>query len=128
MADRQVEIGTAELEVLNVLWDSGPATVREVLGHLRQRGRRLAYTTVQTFLTRLEHKGYVRSDKSGAAFVYRAAISRERVRRSSLKNLLQQLYDGDAAPLVLQLIKTERFSQEEIAELQGLIDRLDSQR
>lgn len=126
MADRQYELGEAELGVLKALWDEGPATVRKVLEHLHRRGRRVAYTTVQTLLTRLEQKRYVTSNKSGLAYVYRARVTRERVTRSRLKNLLAQLYDGAAGPLVLQLIRTEPLTADEIEELQQLIDDLDS--
>ena len=54
MGDRQYDLGEAEFGVLKALWDKGPATVREVLVHLHDRGRRVAYTTVQTLLNRLE--------------------------------------------------------------------------
>ena len=100
MADRQYDLGEAELGVLKALWDEGPATVRKVLEHLHRRGRRVAYTTVQTLLTRLEQKRYVTSNKSGLAYVYRARVTRERVTRSRLRTLLAQLYDGAAGPLV----------------------------
>ncbi|MFQ5410761.1 MAG: BlaI/MecI/CopY family transcriptional regulator [Phycisphaerae bacterium] len=125
MAPRSCAIGVAELEVLNVLWDHGPCTVRQVLQHLHTAGRRVAYTTVLTFLTRLEQKDVVKSDKSGIAYVYRPTITRNRIRKSRLKDLVEQCYDGAAGPMVLHLIKTQRFSQEEIEELRQLIDRLD---
>ncbi len=126
MAKRQYDLGDAELGVLRALWDVGPATVRDVLEHLHERGRRVAYTTVQTLLTRLEQKRYVASDKSGLAFVYRSKVSRERISRSRLSSLLTQLYDGAAGPLVLQLIRTERLKPDEIEELQKLIEELDT--
>lgn len=125
MATSEYDIGTAELEVLKVLWDTEPATVRDVLERLKNRGRDLAYTTVQTFLTRLEQKGFVRSDKSGMAYVYRTKVSKERITRSRLKSLLEQLYDGAAGALVLQLVKNEKLSQDEVRELHGLIETLD---
>ncbi len=128
MAERQHhDLGSAELEVLKSLWEVGPATVREVLGHLHDRGRMVAYTTVQTLLTRLELKRFVSSDKSDLAHVFRARVSRERVTRSRLKTLVEQMYDGAAGPLVLQLLRTERLTQAEIEELQKLIERLDAQ-
>ncbi len=126
MADKQYDIGKAEMEVLKTLWAHGPAPVREVLSQLHEHGRRVAYTTVQTLLTRLEQKGYVTSDKSDIAYVYRAKLTRDRVTRSRLKALVRQLYDGAAGPLVLQLIRSERFTPDEIGELQKLIERLDS--
>lgn len=125
MGQREYELGESELQVLRALWDSGPVTVRDVLNHLHQRGRKVAYTTVLTFLTRLEQKGFVKSDKSGLAYVYRAAVTRNQVTRFRLKTMLDELFDGEAAPLVLQLMKTEKFSAQEIAELQKLIEQLD---
>jgi BlaI family penicillinase repressor len=125
LAPHEADLGTAELEVLKTLWDEGPATVRDVMNHLHQRGRKVAYTTVLTFLTRLEQKGYVRSDKSGLAYVYKPRVSRERVSKSRLRALLEELYDGAAAPLVLQLVRDEAFTREELEELQKLIHDLD---
>jgi len=127
MAGKQYEIGDAELGVLKVLWDHGSLTVREVLTQLHESGRRVAYTTAQTLLNRLELKGYVKSDKSEFAYVYRAKLTRDRVTRSRLKALVAQLYDGSAGPLALQLIRDERFTSDEVEELGKLIDRLDSE-
>jgi len=127
MIERQYDLGDAELGALKTLWDHGPATVREVLSHLHDSGRRVAYTTVQTLLTRLEQKGYVTSNKSELAYVYRAKLTRDRVTRSRLKTLVKQLYDGAAGPLVVQLIRTEQFTPDEIEELQGLIEQLDGE-
>ena len=123
----EIDLGAAELEVLKALWDLGAAPVREVMNHLHQSGRRLAYTTVLTVLTRLEQKGFVRADKSGVAYVYKPKVSRAKIARSRLRSLIEQLYDGSAGPLVLQLMRQERFSEDEIAELQKLIDGLDNE-
>ena len=122
------ELSDAELQVLRALWEHGPAPVRDVLNHLHDRGRKLAYTTVLTFLSRLEQKGYVRSDRSGMAYVYRATVTRNRVTRNRLKTLLEQLYDGAAGPLVLQLVEQGKLSSDEIAELQKRIEELDTKR
>ncbi|MCH7813890.1 MAG: BlaI/MecI/CopY family transcriptional regulator [Planctomycetes bacterium] len=128
MAGHEYDLGSAELEVLKVLWDQGPAPVRSVLNALHRSGRRVAYTTVQTTLTRLEQKRFVRSNRSDLAFVYRATVSRERFSRKRLSKLVNQLYDGAAGPLVLQLMRTGRFSAAEISELQALVERLDAKR
>jgi predicted transcriptional regulator len=127
MAHREYDLGSAELDVLKVLWDAGPGTVRAVMTELHGRGRHIAYTTVQTLLNRLEQKGYVTSDKSDLAFVFRARLTKERVRRSRLKALVEKLYDGAPGSLVLHLVKTERLSPNELTELQQLIERLDAQ-
>ncbi|MCB9853686.1 MAG: BlaI/MecI/CopY family transcriptional regulator [Phycisphaerales bacterium] len=125
MGDKSQELSAAELEVLRVLWDAGPSTVRQVLDALRSRGRDWAYTTVLTFLTRMEQKGVVSSNKSGLAYVYRPALTRNRVRRERLRLLVDELYDGAAGPLVLQLLKSQRLNREDIEALQKLIDELD---
>jgi BlaI family penicillinase repressor len=126
MGRREYSLGKGELEVLRALWDQGPASVRDVMNYLHERGRKVAYTTVQTVLGRLEQKGVVQSDRAGLAYVYRARVSRARFSRSRLTSLLDQLYDGAAGQLVLQLIRTKRLTTEEIEELRKLIERLDS--
>ena len=128
MAPREGDLGTAELEVLRTLWDFGPSTVRQVLNHLHAEGRQLAYTTVLTFLSRLEQKRFVKSDKTDQAYVYRPLVSRQKVTTTRLRAVIEQLYDGAAAPMVLQLMREEKFSGDEIAALQNLIDQLDSKR
>jgi BlaI family penicillinase repressor len=125
LAQPPPEPGAAELEVLKALWDAGPSTVRQVLDTLHARGRKLAYTTVLTFLTRLEQKGFVSSDKGGQAYIYRAKISRERVVGSRLRAMVEQLYDGAAGPLALHLMESQRFTPDELEQLQKLIDRLE---
>ncbi len=125
MNEKLGELAASELEVLKVLWDVGPSTVRDVLAHLQDRGRRLAYTTVLTFLSRLEQKGYVTSNKSETAYVYKAKVSRERVSRSRVRSLIHELYDGAAGALVLQLMQDGRLSPEELGELQSLLNKLE---
>ncbi|UCD76147.1 MAG: BlaI/MecI/CopY family transcriptional regulator [Phycisphaerales bacterium] len=125
MPPQEADLPTAELEVLKTLWDGGPATVRQVMNRLHRRGRKVAYTTVLTFLTRLEQRGFVKSDKSGLAYIYRPKVTREKVSKSRLRSLLEELYDGAAAPLVLQLVRDEKLDPEDIDELQRLINTLD---
>jgi BlaI family transcriptional regulator, penicillinase repressor len=121
----RIELGEAELAVLRVLWEHGPSTVRDVLNQLHERGKKVAYTTVLTFLSRLEHKGVVASDKNDQAYVYRPKVSRESVSQSRVRVLLDQLYDGAAGPMVLQLVEQERLTASELAQLRRLINDLD---
>jgi len=124
MAKQQIELGAAELDVLKALWRGGPATVREVRERLHKKGRKVAYTTVLTFLTRLEKKACVRSDRSGFAYIYHAAVEQDRVIGSRLHEAVRQLFDGAAAPMVAHLMRTEKFTRSEIEELQRLVDSL----
>ncbi len=126
MAKKTVELGEAELAVMRVLWEDGPMTVRDVMNRLHERGRNVAYTTVLTFLTRLEQKGVVASDKRDTAYVYKPRISRQSVTTSRIRALVDQLYDGAAAPVLQHLIEHEHFTPDEIAKLRKLIDDLDT--
>ena len=121
-------ISDTELEVLKVLWESGPATVREVDAMLRRQGRRWAYTTVLTLLHRLLAKGYVSSDKSGMAHVFRPAVTREKLLRQRLRDLSEQLTEGTATPLVQALVEEHRFTEEEIRRFRELLDRLEERK
>jgi len=123
---RPSDISDAELDVLKVLWKQGPATVREVNTQLRRCKRRWAYTTVATLLGRLRDKGYVESEKSGVAHVFRAVVSRDKLLRHRLAELTDRVCDGTTSPLVHALIQGRKFSAEEIATLRQLIDELDS--
>jgi len=126
--ERQCSVGEAELEVLKVLWEHGPGTVREINARLRPRGHRWAYTTVQTMLHRLQGKGCVRSGPSeggGAAHVFAAAVTRARFLGQRLRTLADQLCDGTASPLLLALVEGQQFTAEEIRQLRQMLDRLE---
>jgi BlaI family penicillinase repressor len=127
MKEPSPSISASELDVLKVLWDHGPATVREVKDLLHQGGRRWAYTTVLTLLGRLEAKGCVSSDKTGVAHVFRAALSRDRLLRGRLRELADQLCAGTASPLVHALVEGHRFTPEEIDQFRKLLDELETQ-
>ena len=118
-------VSEAELQVLKVLWEHASGTVREINTILLEQGRSWAYTTVQTLLQRLESKGHVRSDKSGSAHVYRAAVSREELLSRRLRDLADQFCDGTASPLLLALVGDSRLTAEEIKQLRQLLDRLE---
>lgn len=126
MAPRQANLSDAELEILKALWEVGAATVRDLHERLAAQGRQWAYTTVLTFLTRLEAKGYVTSEKSGVANVFRPLVSRDKLLRQKLVNLAAELCDGTASPLVRALVEGQRFSAEEIGQFRRLVDELES--
>jgi predicted transcriptional regulator len=118
-------VSDAELDVLKVLWDHGPGTVRDVEAHLRGLGRQWAYNTVLTLLSRLRDKGHVASDKAGAAHVFRALVTRPQLLRHGLSDLADRVCDGTASPLVHALVQGQRVSAEEIAALRKLLDEME---
>jgi predicted transcriptional regulator len=121
---RRAAVSDAELEVLKELWTGGPQTVRDVAAALRKRRRRLAYNTVLTLLSRLRDKGYVAADRRETAHVFRAVVTREDLLGSSLSALADRVCDGTASPLVLALVRNQRFSADEIAHFRRLLDDL----
>jgi BlaI family penicillinase repressor len=126
--ERQYSIGEAELEVLKVLWEHGPGTVRQINARLQPRGHQWAYTTVQTMLHRLQGKGCVKSgrgDRGGAAHVFEAAVTRDLLLSQRLRDLANQLCDGTASPLLLALVEGQRFTSEDIRHFRKLLDQLE---
>ena len=115
-------ISDAERSVLACLWELGPKTVREMHALLQEQGLEWTRSTVITLLQRLERKGYVVSDKRQAAFLFRAAVSREDVMHQRLAELAEELSQGDALPLVLAFAERHKFTSEEIARFQQIID------
>src|SRR5258707_11554142 len=112
--ERQAPVSESELEVLKALWEVGPCTVRAVNAALQRRGRRWAYTTVQTLLQRLEAKGYVACDRAAAAHVFQAAVSRDGLVSRRLRDLADQLCGGTASPLLLALVEDGRLTSEDV--------------
>lgn len=118
----------AEREVLKVLWDHGPKTVREVLDLLSDQGQEWTRSTVITLLQRLEKKGYVDSDKSQFAFVFQPVVSREEVMHARMVELAGELCEGDALPLVLAFAERHRFSADDLERFRKMIDDLEARR
>ena len=126
--DDRLPMSDAEREVLKVLWDLGPQTVRDVVTQLTNRGQDWSRTTVITLLQRLEGKGYVVSDKSQFAFVFRAVVTREDEMHARISDLAGKLCDGDAVPLMLAITERHKFSAEELARFRQMIEQLETQR
>ena len=124
----QSPISETEQAVLKVLWDLGQGTVREVLAALNAQGLNWAYTTAQTLLTRLVAKGYVSTDRTGSAHVYRAAVSRGELLQQRLSDLADTFCEGTTSPLVLALVEGGQLTPQEIAQFRELLDKLEAER
>ena len=125
MAHGREELSDAEQEVLKTLWELGSGTVREVHDALARQGRRWVYTTVLTFLARLETKGYVSSDKHGVAHVFRPTVSREALLTQRLAALVDEFCEGTATPLVHALVRGRKLSSDDIEQFRRLLDDLE---
>ena len=110
--------------MVRVLWRLGEATVRDVYEALPP-GRTIDFTTAQTYLRRLEAKGYARARLVGRARVYTAKVKPKTVIRETVDDMVQRLFDGQALPLVQHLIEDGGIGPEDVAQLRELLDRLE---
>jgi BlaI family transcriptional regulator, penicillinase repressor len=106
-----------ELEILKVLWEQGPSSVRSVHRQLLVREPDLAYNTVQTMLRIMEGKGLVAHVEEGRTFVYTAQFTRDQ----TTQRFLERVFDGAASQLVSSLLRSERISSAELEQMQALI-------
>jgi predicted transcriptional regulator len=105
-----------ELEIMKVVWDAGPATVRDVYEAMRAR-RRIAYTTVMTMMNVLERKGHLRKRAEGRSFRYQPARPRSQVVKGMVREFLDRVFGGNAGPLLVHLLEDRRISDEDLREL-----------
>jgi predicted transcriptional regulator len=112
----------SELELLRILWEKEPATVREIYDALNQE-RPSGYTTVLKMLQIMTAKGLVVRDEANRAHVYRAAISQDAMQSKILKDLSMRLFSGSAAQLALHALAMEPASDTELNEIRALLAR-----
>jgi BlaI family penicillinase repressor len=110
----------AELEVLQVIWDQGPTTVREVMNVLN-RDRPRAYTSVMSLMNVMAEKGLLAQKPKGRAFIYSARVSQARTQSQIVKDLLGRVFDGSANALVTHLLEQAKPDSEELDEIRKTI-------
>lgn len=125
MAKRRVP-ARSELEVARIVWELGGATVRQVLEALPEE-RGLDFKTVQTYLRRLESKGYLKTKREGRSNVYRPVVRPKQVIGEVMDDLLNRLFDGRVLPLFQHLVDERGLSTDEVRELRALLDRLEGE-
>jgi BlaI family transcriptional regulator, penicillinase repressor len=121
---KRPEVARSELEVAQLVWQLGQASVRQVLDALPgERG--LDFKTVQTYLRRLEAKGYLRSWREGRAKIYAARVRPKQVIREVMDGVVHRLFGGETIPLFQHLIEDRGLSSDEIGQLRDMLDRLE---
>jgi BlaI family penicillinase repressor len=109
-----------ELEIMQVLWDKGPANVQTVQRELK---RELAYTTVQTMLTVLHRKKRVKRVLKDKAYIYRPAVSRNKFTGQALREFVDRVFGGSAEGLVVSLLQEKHLTPERLKALHELLDK-----
>ncbi len=110
----------AELEVLQIIWEHGPSTVREVMNFL-EPSRPRAYTSVMSLMNVMTEKGLLNQKSKGRAFIYSAKVSRDKTQSSMLSDLLDRVFDGSANALVAHLLQQAESDSEELSEIHKTI-------
>ena len=107
-----------ELQIMQILWQDGPATVNEVRPKLKAV---LAYTTVQTMLNVLLRKGKVKRVQEGRAFRYRAAVDEKRATGSAVQDLVRRMFGGSPEALLMAMVESRQIGPKELERLNQMI-------
>jgi BlaI family penicillinase repressor len=124
MARTPRDVTDAELAVLRVLWDRGPASVRDIADDLATRRNPAQAATVQKLLERLEGKGWVARDRTGPVQQFLATADRDDLIGRRLRGIADELCEGSLSPLLSHLVQNERLNAAERKALRDLIDGL----
>jgi predicted transcriptional regulator len=108
-----------ETQIMQVLWDLGPATVQDVQTRLDTG---LAYTTVQTMLNVLHRKGRVKRSLEGKAYRYQAVLSREKAISQSIGELVDRMFGGSVDALLMNLLKQRQIDRNQLEKLNSIIE------
>lgn len=111
----------SELEILQVLWEKGDATVREVHEDLMQT-KDCGYTTTLKLMQIMFEKGLVLRDDSNRTHIYRANVSRERTQKQLMDKMVDALFSGSHTQLVMQALGAHAPNRKELEEIQQLLD------
>jgi BlaI family penicillinase repressor len=112
---------SSELEILHILWERGPSTVREVHEALHQK-RPIGYTSVLKLMQIMTAKGAVRRNEEQRAHVYEAVQPEAKTKRDLALDVLQRVFDGSASDLMMHALAGRKASKEEIEEMRRLLN------
>lgn len=112
---------SAELEILDLLWERGQATVREIHEIISERRKPTIYTTVLKTLQIMHEKGLVERDSANKAHIYRAKQTQSETQKNLVSDLLEKAFRGSALKLVQHVLETKPTSAEELVEIRKLI-------
>jgi BlaI family transcriptional regulator, penicillinase repressor len=117
----EVQLGRMQFRIMQVLWDRGRVSAREVTEALNE-SEPVAHSTVQTLLRQLEAKGAVEHDAENRTFVFFSRLKEDKVKKNAARELLERVFGGNVGSLVAHLLKNEPISRDELDELHRLID------
>jgi BlaI family transcriptional regulator, penicillinase repressor len=116
----------SELEILQVLWENGPSTVRFVNDQLNEQKREVQYTSTLKLMQIMVEKGLLIRDERQMKHVYSAAAEENKTKTLLLDRFVDTLYNGSASSLMMQLLGNKKTSKKEIEEIKELLRKMDS--
>ena len=116
----------AELEILRILWEQGPSTVRDVQERM-ERERPTGYTTVLKLLQIMTEKDLVRRDETARAHVYAARLPEQQTQQQLVRDLVDRAFGGSARKLVMQALSARKTSREDLSKIRELLDQLEGE-
>jgi BlaI family penicillinase repressor len=123
---KRAKISRGEMEVARSVWELGEATVGQVFDSLAQR-KVIEYSTVQTYLRRLEAKGYLKTRRQGRHKIYRPRVGAGQVVRETVDDLVERLFGGQPLALWQHLIQDRGITAEETRELRRMLSRWEAE-
>jgi predicted transcriptional regulator len=126
MGVKQTKPTEGELEILQILWDLGKATVRDV-HEVILKSKDAGYTTTLKLMQIMYEKGLVERDDSNKTHIYKANVSREKTQSQFVGKMISSLFGGSSSQLVMQALGSQQVSKEELAEIQQVLDNLKNQ-
>lgn len=122
--NQNIKPTVAELEILQILWEKGEVTVKEVNEEINKR-KEAGYTTTLKTMQIMFEKGLVERKKDGRNHIYSAAIKKEDTQRVLLEKILETAFGGSAGKLVMQALGNKKATKEELQEIKELINKLE---
>ena len=117
----------SELEILEIIWETGSATVREVNEKLEEKGRNVGYTTTLKMMQIMAEKGLLTRALNGRTHIYTAIIQAGATRNALIDRMVNAAFGGSATKLVLQALGNHKTSPDELREIKALIDKLEKE-
>lgn len=115
-----------ELQILQILWEKGKATVRRV-HEIMHPNEETGYTTTLKLMQIMNEKGLVERSKEGKTHIYKPLVSKDKTQRQVVDRLLDTVFKGSSSKLVMQLLGHGNNSKEELQEIRNLIDKLEEE-
>jgi BlaI family penicillinase repressor len=122
---KNIDPTKSELEILQVLWEFGPSTVRFVNDKLNEQKREVNYTTTLKLMQIMTEKGIVKRDESTMKHVYSPVEEEQKTKGYLLNRFVDSMYNGSTSRLLMQLLGNKKPTKKELEEIRKLIDKLD---